>query len=183
MVAHGEPGRAPWDAMGVHLRGCSRGPRMVTPARIEGDDGGDGFGLHKLVDAVGIEPTIIDHRPDGEGQCVGRTGLEEAIQAGGCHGKVGDMPGGEVDVHGQGMLRGHDTVLQGAVPEEGGVPGGVIAPGGGRIAIVPLMIAAEEALGATVAGGPPGGTGPGREARPIATQDEGAEVAPQPALG
>src|SRR5262249_56904598 len=81
------------------------------------------------------------------------------------------------------MLGGDHAVLKGAVAKEVRVPVGVIAPGGGRIAVVPRMLAAEDAVGTTVAGGPAVGTGPGGEARAIATEDEGAEVAQQSTLG
>jgi len=69
------------------------------------------------------------------------------------------------------------------VAKEVRVPVGVIAPGGGRIAVIPRMIAAEDTVSTTVAGGPSAGTGPGGEARPIATEDEGAAVTQQSALG
>jgi hypothetical protein len=64
---------------------------MIAPARIEGNDGRDGFGVEKLVDPVRIEATIVDGGPDADGQGVGRTGLEEAVETRRPHGEVRDM--------------------------------------------------------------------------------------------
>lgn len=157
MAAHEDPGRAQRDAMVVHLAGGPRGPRVVAPTRIEGNDGRDGVGLEKLGDAVGIEATVVDDRTHGDRQGVGGTGLEELVETGRSHGKIGDMAWGNPDLYGQGMLGGDHTVLKGARAEKVRVPVGVIAPGGRRVAVVALMIAAEDPLGATVAGGPPVG--------------------------
>ena len=97
MPAHGEARGTERDASGIHLDGGARGSRMLTPAGIEGNDGRDGFGLEKVVDAVRIEATIVDDGPHGDGQCVGGTGLEEAVQTGWPHGEIRDMARGEPD--------------------------------------------------------------------------------------
>src|SRR5262249_17814819 len=180
---HGEPGGTERSPRRVDLRRGAGGRRVLTPPRIQGNDGRDGFGLEKLIDAVRIEATIVDDRTHSDRQGVGGTGLKKAVQTGRSHGEVRDMARGDVQVHRQGMLCGDHAVLKVAVAKEVRVPIGVIAPGGGRITVVPLMIAAEDALGATVAGGPAVGTGSGGEARAITTEDEGAEVAQQATLG
>jgi len=67
MAAHGEPGGAQGYPLVVHVGRGACGGRMLPPTGIEGDDGGDGFGLDKLIDAVGIEATVIDDCAHGGG--------------------------------------------------------------------------------------------------------------------
>ena len=74
-------------------------------------------------------------------------------------------------------------MLKVAMAKEVRVPVGVIAPGGSRIAVEPVMVTAKDAVGATGAGGPPVGTGACGEGGPIAAQDQRLEVAQEPTVG
>ena len=156
---------------------------MLASTRIEGKDGGDGFGLEKLGEPMRIQATVIDGGADGDRHGMCGTGLEEAIQTGRPQREVGHLAWGNVDVYGQGMRGGDHAVLKGAMAKAGRVPGGVIAPRSGRIAGEPVMVTAKDAVGATGAGGPPVGTGACGEGGPIAAQDQRLEVAQEPTVG
>jgi hypothetical protein len=156
---------------------------MLAPAGIEGNDGRDRFRVEKLVDPVGIEATIVHGGPDGDGQGVGRTGLEEAVETRRPHGAVRDMARFEQEMHRQGMLWSHYAVLKGAMAEKGGVPIGSVAPGRRHVRVEPLVIAPKNALGPTVTGRPAMWTGAGREGGTVAAEHEGLEIAEQTPLG
>jgi hypothetical protein len=158
------------------------GSRVLPPTGIAGDDGGDGFGLHKVVDAVGIQPAVVDDGPHGDRQGMRRTGLQEAVQTGRPHGEVGDVGGSQPDMDRQGMVWGDDTVLEVAMAEKVGVAVGIIPPRGGRIPIEPVMLTAEDALGATVTGGAAVWACARGEGRAIAAQDKGLEIPQESAL-
>ena len=127
-------------------------------------------------------PPLVHHRTYSEGPRVSGAGFQETVQTAGAYREVGHMARGDHDRDGQGMLRGDDTVLKIPVAEKERVPIGVIAPGGGRIAGEAVMVAAEDAVGATVAGGSPMGTGPRRQYGPVAAEDQGLEIAQEAAL-
>jgi hypothetical protein len=155
---------------------------MIAPARIEGNDGRDGFRFEKLVDPVRIEATIVHGGPDGDGQGVGRTGLEEAVETRRPQGEVRDMARCEHEMHRQGMLRGHHAMLKVAMAKKVDVPIRVVAPGRRHVRIEPLVIAPKDALSATVAGGPPVGTGARGQRCPVAAEDQSLEIAQEAAL-
>jgi hypothetical protein len=156
---------------------------MLASAGMEGNDRGDGFGLEKLVDPMGIEATVVHASAHRDRYIVSRAGLQETVQTARAHREVGHMARGDHNMYWKGMLRSDDTVLEIAVTKEESVPIGVIAPGSGRIAVEPVMITAKDAVGATVAGGPPVGTGPRGQRCPVAAQDERLEVAQEPTVG
>jgi hypothetical protein len=50
----------------VDLRRGAGGSRVLAPPRLQGHNRRAGFGLEKLVEAMGIEATVIDDRAHGE---------------------------------------------------------------------------------------------------------------------
>jgi hypothetical protein len=150
---------------------------MIAPAGIESKDGRHGFRLEKMGDPVRIEATIVNGGPDGDGQGMGRTGLEEAVETRRPHGEVRDMARFEPEMHWQRMLRGHHAVLKGTMAKKVGVPIGIVAPGRRRVAVEALVIASPDALDSAVAGGTPLGTGASRQGGAVAAEDERLEVA------
>jgi hypothetical protein len=120
LPAHGEARGAERDAMVVPVGRCARGGRMIALARMEGNDGRDGFRVEKLVAPVRIEAPIVHGGPDSDGQGVGRTGLEEAVETRRPHGAVRAMARGEQEMHREGMLRGHHTGRKVAMAKKGG---------------------------------------------------------------
>jgi hypothetical protein len=112
MPAHGESCRAEWHAVVVDVGRSAGGGRVIATTGIEGNDGCDGFGLEKMGDPMRIEATVIDGGPDGDGQGVGRTGFEEAVETQGTHGEVRDMARFQQEMYRQGMFRGDHAVLQ-----------------------------------------------------------------------
>lgn len=182
MPAHGEASGAERDAMVVHVGRRARGCRVFAPAGIEGNDRRDGFCLDKVVNAMGIEPAVIDHRADRDWQRMRSTGFEEAVQTGRPQGEVGDMGRSQPDMEGQGMVWGDDTVLDVAMAEKVGIAVGIVPPCGGRIPIKPFMITAEDALGTTVTGGAAVGARARGAGGAVAAEDEGLEIPQNPAL-
>lgn len=182
MPAHGEASRAERDAMVVDLGRGTGGLGVLAPARIEGNDGCDGFRVEKLIDPMRIEATIVHGSPDGNGQGVGRTGLEEAVETRRPHGEVRDMARCEHEMHRQGMLRGHHAVLKVAMAKKVGVPIRVVAPGRCHVRVEALVLAPKDALRATVTGGLAVWTGPCGQRGAITTQHEGLEVTEEAAL-
>ena len=177
MPAQGEASGAERDAMVVHVGRGARGGRMSAPTGIEGNDGRDGFGVEKMVNPVRIEATIVDGGPDGDGQGVGRTGLEEAVETRGTHGEVRDMARCKQEMHREGMLRGDHAVLKVAMAKKVGVPIRIEAPGRRRVGVEALVIASKDALGSAVTGGAPLRTGSSREGGAVSAEDERLEVA------
>jgi hypothetical protein len=55
--------------------------------------------MEKLGDPMRIEATIVHGGPDGDGQGVGRTGLEEAVETRRPQGEVRDMARCEQEMH------------------------------------------------------------------------------------
>lgn len=182
VAAHGEPGGAQGDAVIVDLGSGTCGSRVLPATGIQGDDGGDDFGLHKLVDAERIQPTVVHDGPHRNRQGMRLTGLEKAVQADWAHGEVGDMGGSEPDVDGQSVFWGDDTVLEVAMTEKVGVAVGIVPPGGRGVRIESLVVATENPLRPTITGRASVGTGPGRQGRAIPTEDERLEVAQEPTL-
>ena len=130
MPPHRQPGGAQGYPVVVDMvGGACRGRGLLAPG-IEGDDGGDGFGLYKLVDAERIQPAVVDDSPHGDGQGMRRTGLHETLETGWPHGEVGARGGGQPDVDRQRMLRGDAPVLKRVVSEKVGVPVRLVPPGG-----------------------------------------------------
>src|SRR5215510_6995467 len=58
--AHGEPGGTQGHALLVDMRCRAGGGRMLASAGIEGNDGGNGFGLEKVIDTIRVEATVVD---------------------------------------------------------------------------------------------------------------------------
>jgi hypothetical protein len=83
---------------------------------------------------------------------------------------------------GEGMVCGDDTVLKIMMPEEKRVAIGIIAPGGRRIGIPPVVRTAEDPVRPAVTGGLAVGTGPCGYRGAIPTQHEGLEVTEEAAL-
>lgn len=79
VTAHGEPRGTQGHALGIDLDGGARGCRVLPPARVQGDDRRNGFGLEKVIDALGVEATVVDDGAHRDGQRVGGAGLEEAV--------------------------------------------------------------------------------------------------------
>jgi hypothetical protein len=138
--------------------------------------------LEKMGDPVRIEATIVTGGPDGDGQGMGRTGLEEAVETRRPHGAVRDRARFEPEMHWQRMLRGHHAVLKVTMAKKVGVPIGIVAPGRRRVAVEALVIASPDALDSAVAGGTPLGTGASRQGGAVAAEDERLEVAQYPTL-
>jgi hypothetical protein len=182
VAAHRESCRAQGNALGVDLKRRAGGGRMVPPPGIEGNDGREGFGLYKVRDALGIQPAVVDDGPHGDRQGMCRTGLEEAGQTGRPHREVGVVGGSEPDMDGEGMVGGDDPVLEVAMAEKIGVAVRIIPPGRRGIPVETVMVTAQEAVGATVAGGPPVGTGTRGPRGPVAAEDEGLEIAQEAPL-
>jgi hypothetical protein len=65
--------------LGIDLYGCARGCRVLPPARVQGDDRRDGFGLEKVIDAIRVEATVVDDGAHRDGPRVGGADLEEAV--------------------------------------------------------------------------------------------------------
>jgi hypothetical protein len=139
--------------------------------------------LEKLGDPVRLEATIVHGGPDGDGQGVGRTGLEEAVETRRPHSEVRDMARFEQEMHRQGMLWSHHAVLKVAMAKKVGVPIRIVAPGRRHVRVELLVIAPKDALGPTVTGGPAVWTGAGREGGTVAAEHEGLEIAEQTPLG
>jgi hypothetical protein len=74
---------------------------MLVPADIEGNHRCNGFRLDKVVDAIGIESTVVDDCAHGDRQVVGGAGFQKAILTGGAYDEVGDLAWGEADVRRQ----------------------------------------------------------------------------------
>jgi len=182
MPAHGESCRAEWHAVVVDVGRSAGGGRVIALTGMEGNDGCDGFGLEKMVDPMRIEATIIDGGPDGDGQGVGRTGFEEAVETQGTHGAVRAMARFQQEMYRQGMFRGDHAVLKVAMAEKVGVPIRIVAPGRRRVGVEALVIASKDALGSAVTGGAPMGTGPRREGGAVPAEDERLEIAQKPVL-
>lgn len=109
--------------------------------------------------AVGILAAVIDHRPHGDRQRVGGASFEQTIQTRRPQGEIRDMGRREQHLEGQGVLRGDDTVLEVAVAKEEGVAVGIVAPGGGGIAVEAGVVSPEDPPDAAITGRPAVGTG------------------------
>jgi len=149
---------------------------VFAPAGIEGNDRRDDFRLHTVVNAVGIEPAVRDHRANRDEERMRRTGFEKAIQTGRPHGEVGDVSGSQLDRNGQGMVWGDHTVLEGAMTEKVGVAVRIMPPGRRGIPVEAVMVTAKDAVGTTVAGGAPVGTGARGQRGLVAAADQGLEI-------
>jgi len=113
---------------------------------------------------------------------VGGAGLQEAVETERTHGEIGDMAWGEANVDRQGMLWRDHAVLKIAMAEEERVAIGIVAPGRCRIAIEPVMVTAEDALGATITGGPAVRARARGERGAVAAEHEGLKIPQEPAL-
>jgi hypothetical protein len=51
----------------------------VPPARVQGNDRRNGFGLEEVIDAIRVEATVVDDGAHRDRQRVGGAGLEEAV--------------------------------------------------------------------------------------------------------
>jgi hypothetical protein len=73
---------------------------MLASAGIEGNDGGDGFSLEKVIDTIRVEATVVDDSAHRDRQRMGGAGLQEAVETGRPHGEVSDVGGSQPDMDG-----------------------------------------------------------------------------------
>src|SRR6516165_2255608 len=79
VTAHREARGTQGDALRVDVCRRAGGCRMLASTRIEGNDGGDGFGLEKVIDAIRVEATVVDDGAHRDRHHVGGAELEEAV--------------------------------------------------------------------------------------------------------
>jgi hypothetical protein len=176
VAAHGEPGGTQGAPLGIDVGGGTGGGGVFATARLERDDGGDGFGREKLGEAIRVEATVIDDGAHRDGHRVGGTGLEEAIYTGRPQREVGAVGWGQSNVHRQRRCWRHPTVLAVPMAEAVGVAGGIIPPRGRGIPVPARMVTAADAVGPAVTGGAAVGAGARGERGASATEHQSLEV-------